>query len=97
MKGTADGADIYVMDAGKESFGWLRSYKKEIAGGTEISISKKGKGKFEVSWFDSWNGKQIKTEKVKIKTGKLILTAPKTETAQPDYSTGKSFFLHLKI
>jgi hypothetical protein len=59
---TAEGADIYVMDAGKDCFGWLRAYKKDNAGGTEISLSKKGKGKFEVSWFDAWTGKTIKTE-----------------------------------
>ncbi|WP_372947192.1 DUF5060 domain-containing protein [Mariniphaga sp.] len=81
---TADGADIYVMDAGKDCFGWMRSYSKDNAEGTEISLSKKGKGNFEVSWFDAWNGKWIKTEKVKVKNGKLILTAPKTETAQND-------------
>jgi hypothetical protein len=81
---TAEGADIYVMDAGKDCFGWLRSYEKDNPGGTKISLSKKGKGKYEVSWFDSWNGKWIKTEKVKVKNGKLILTVPKTETAQPD-------------
>jgi len=81
---TAEGADIFVMDAGKECFGWLRTYSQENAGGTEITLSKKEKGKYEVSWFDSWNGKWIKTEKVKAKNGKLILKAPKTETAQPD-------------
>jgi hypothetical protein len=81
---TAEGADIYVMDAGKDCFGWMRSYSKENVEGTEISLSKKGKGKFEVSWFDTWTGKTIKTETVKMNKGKLILAVPKTETAQPD-------------
>jgi hypothetical protein len=81
---TAEGIDIYMMDAGKESFDWLRSYEQENAGGTEIKLSKKGKGNFEVYWFESWNGEWIKTEKNKVKNGKLILKAPKTETAQPD-------------
>jgi hypothetical protein len=81
---TSEGADIYVMDAGKDCFGWLRSYKKDNAGGTEISLSKKGKGNFEVSWFDSWTGKTVKTETVKMNKGKLNLTVPETETVQPD-------------
>jgi hypothetical protein len=81
---TAEGADIYVMDAGNDCFGWLRSFENKNAGGTKITLSKKGKGIFEVSWFDAWNGKWIKTEKVKVKNGKLILKVPKSETAQPD-------------
>lgn len=81
---TAEGADIYMMDAGNKSFGWLRSYKKENVGGTKITLSKKGKGKFEVTCFDTWTGKTIKTEKVKVKRGKLLLTAPETKTKQPD-------------
>jgi hypothetical protein len=73
-----------VMDAGKDCFGWMRSFSKENVEGTKISFSKKGKGKFEASWFDTWTGKTIKTETVKMNKGKLILAVPKTETAQPD-------------
>jgi hypothetical protein len=72
------------MDAGNDCFGWLRSFENKNAEGTKITLSKNGKGNIEVSWFDAWTGKWIKTEKVKVKAGKLILTAPKTESAQPD-------------
>ena len=81
---TTEGADIYVMDAGKDCFGWMRSYSKNNAEATEITLSKKGKGVFTVFWFDAWNGKRVKTEKVKVKNGKLNLTVPKTETPQVD-------------
>jgi hypothetical protein len=84
VEANAEGADIYVIDAGKDCFGWLRTFLKENVEGTKITLSKKEKGIFEVSWFDTWNGKWLKTEKVKVKNGKLILTVPKTETAQPD-------------
>jgi hypothetical protein len=80
----AEGADIYVMDARNDCFGWLRSYKKDNAGGTEITLSKKGKGKFEVSWFDSWTGTTIKTETVKMNKGKLNLTVPEMNSQKPD-------------
>ncbi len=81
---TAEDADIYVMDAGNDCFGWLRSYKKENAGETEISISKKGKGKFEVNWFETWTGKTVKTETIKPKKGKLNLTVPEMDSQKPD-------------
>ena len=81
---TATGADIFVMDSGSEGFGWLRSYAKENAAGTKISISNKGKGKFEISWFDTWTGKTVKTETVKPKKGKLNLTVPEMDSQRPD-------------
>jgi hypothetical protein len=81
---TATGADIYVMDSGSEGFGWLRSYAKENAEGTIISLSKKGKGKFEVSWFDTWTGKTIKTETVKPEKEMLNLIVPEMDSQRPD-------------
>jgi len=81
---TAEGADIYVMDAGKDCFGWLRSFSNENVGGTKITLSKKGKGKFKVSWFDTWTGKRIKTETIIPKKGKLNLTVPEMYSQRPD-------------
>ncbi len=84
VEAVAEGADIYVMDAGSEAFGWLRSYEKEDAAGTILSIEKAVKGSFTVSWYDAWNGKEIKQQKVKVKKGKLELVVPSQNAEQPD-------------
>lgn len=84
VNAVADGADIYVMDAGNEAFGWLRSYKKDDVTGTNLSIDKTDKGNFTVYWFDAWNGKEIKQQKVKVKKGKLELAVPAQNAKQPD-------------
>jgi hypothetical protein len=81
---TAAGADIYVMDAGNNAFGWIRSFEKDNAAGTTISISKHGKGNFTVLWYDTWRGQEIKTEKVKVSGQKLLLTVPATNPSHPD-------------
>lgn len=80
----ADGADIYVMDAGNDCFGWLRSYTDENINGTEIKLSKKGNGKFTVSWFDAWNGKLVKKERVNLKNEKIEFKVPESEERHPD-------------
>lgn len=66
VNASAENADIYVMDAGKECFGWMRSYTKKNVEGTPLTIFKKGNGIFTVSWFDSWTGETIKTIIIKF-------------------------------
>jgi hypothetical protein len=80
----ADGADIYVMDAGNEAFGWLRSYEKDNASGTNLSIDKDERGNYTVFWFDTWNGRNIEQQKIKAKNGKLHLKVPSLMAKQPD-------------
>ncbi|MFW6290378.1 MAG: DUF5060 domain-containing protein [Mariniphaga sp.] len=80
----AGGADIYVMDAGSEAFGWLRAYEKEDASEITISLDKKQNGNFIVYWFDTWKGLQIEQQKVKVKNGKLKLSVPVLKNKQPD-------------
>ncbi len=80
----AGGADVYVMDAGSEAFGWLRSYVRNDASGTSFSIDKPDNGTFTVHWFDAWSGSEIEQQKVRAKQGKLELTVPPQKTNQPD-------------
>jgi hypothetical protein len=72
----AKGADVYVMDAGDDAFGWVRSYEKDSAEGVIISLSKPGNGRYTVSWFDTWSGSVIKTETIRARRGILEMTVP---------------------
>jgi hypothetical protein len=81
---TVDGTDLYIMDAGSEAFGWIRSYRSNNVQGTAIALPGKGKGKYTVSWFDTWNGKMIRTESVAPKKGVLHLIVPPMEKGYPD-------------
>jgi hypothetical protein len=84
VEAAAPGADIYVMDAGKDAFGWLRSFEKENVQGTAITISKSGKGKYSVVWYDTWSGREVKIEKIKSAGQNLELTAPEMKTPRRD-------------
>lgn len=84
VNASAENADIYVMDAGKECFGWMRSYTKKNVEGTPLTIFKKGNGTFTVLWFDSWTGETVKTEKIELKKGQLNLIVPATVSEKPD-------------
>ncbi len=81
---TAPGADVYVMDAGSEAFGWLRSHQKENAGGTPVVLEKAGNNRYTVSWFDTWSGREIKTETARAGNGRLELTVPSLPQSRPD-------------
>jgi hypothetical protein len=81
---TAPGADVYVMDAGSEAFGWLRSYENDNAEGTAIVLDKAGNNRYTVTWYDTWSGQEIKTERARAGNGRLELTVPSLPQSLPD-------------
>ncbi len=80
----AIGADIFVMASDKNAFGWIRSYEKNSAGGTQINVNGINNGMYEIKWISAWTGNIIKTEKVKSEGNKISVTVPKTKEIQPD-------------
>jgi len=81
---TATGADIYVMDSGKNLIGWVRTYSNENINKLKLGITKYGNDKYSVSWFDTWNGKTISVETVVSGNRELLLTTPELKTTNPD-------------
>ncbi len=64
------------MDSDKNLFGWVRTYSGDNVSKQQLKITKPENEKYSVSWFDTWNGKTIKSEKVASKNGELILIVP---------------------
>lgn len=83
-KCAAEGADFYVMDSGKNSFGWARSYTNINSSGMKLTFSKPGKATYSVLWFDTWTGETLKTETVNSKNDELTLIVPALKTPHPD-------------
>lgn len=81
---SADGTDVYVMDAGDHAFGWARSYQKSTISGVQIQIEKPQSGEFEIEWFNTWTGETIKTDKVTADNGVLEIKVPEMNPAKPD-------------
>ncbi len=81
---SAEGADVYVMDAGSEAFGWVRNYSKDLAEGTVIELEMQERGRYTVSWFDTWSGEVTGTERVRARNGKLQFTVPALPEPHPD-------------
>ena len=83
-KVSAENTDVYVMDSGDMAFGWLRSITSENCSETKITIEKAGTEKYQVEWYDAWNGKAIKSEKSIANNGKIELNVPKLLHPQRD-------------
>jgi len=71
-----ESSDIFIMDSGDKAFGWARIIAKPDIGKTKMNIPKPGTGSYTIIWFDTWNGKIVKEEKVNSGQGKLELTVP---------------------
>jgi len=84
VKATADGTDVYLMDAGDHAFGWARSYQRRTISGVQIQIEKPQSGKFEIEWFNTWTGETIKTDKITTDNGVLEIKVPEMNPANPD-------------
>jgi len=72
----AEGADIYIMDAGDKAFGWARSFSTPDISKTGFTVDKPGSSNYNVTWFDTWTGKMVKTETIKSVNDKLSLVVP---------------------
>jgi len=76
LQAEAANADIYIMDCGDKGFGWARSFKHNKIDHTRLALIKPEKAIYSVTWYDTWTGKIVKSEKVTSANGKLILTVP---------------------
>jgi hypothetical protein len=76
LQAEAVNADIYVMDCGDKGFGWARSFKNNKIDNTRLTLIKPEKGNYSVTWYDSWTGIVVKSEKITSANGKLFLTVP---------------------
>lgn len=83
----ASNADVYVMDSGDQAFGWARTYPDGQIGYTEISIIRPASGNYSITWFDTWTGKILESEKLAPVKGKLVLKVP----AQPEKNQDIAF------
>ena len=81
---TGEGADIFIMDAGDNAFGWARTFLKPDIGKTRLTIIKPGNGNYSITWFDTWTGNILKSEKVNSGNGKLELTVPEMANKNQD-------------
>jgi hypothetical protein len=80
---TDNDADTYVMLSIDGGFGWTRTYSDKDISGKTITL-KVPEGKYEVTWFDTWTGKYVKTDKDTSYGGVMKLTVPKLPEAQLD-------------
>lgn len=73
---SAKGSDVFVMDAGDKAFGWARNFSDNTIAKTTLTLVKPGNKNYVVTWFDTWTGNTVKTEKVGPVNGRLELTVP---------------------
>jgi len=81
---TAEGTDIFIMDAGDKAFGWARTFLNQNIGKTKLTLFKPGNGNYAITWFDTWTGNILKSEKVNSGKGKLELIVPEMTLQNPD-------------
>lgn len=79
----SEGADAFGLATGSDAFGWIRSYTNADASGSMVEIDGLQDGKYEIEWFDTWNGTDSKTKAIS-KAGTLTMTSPKLEIGHPD-------------
>ncbi|MDF1573371.1 MAG: DUF5060 domain-containing protein [Bacteroidales bacterium] len=84
LTAAANGADLYVMGAGMEAFGWGRCYGKEDISGTKLTIEGMDDLQFVVTWTDPWTGKQIASSSQKAKKGTLVVKVPEMKIPRQD-------------
>jgi hypothetical protein len=76
VEAKAEKADIFVMDCGEKGFGWARSFMNNKIDNTELILMKPDRGNYIVTWYDTWTGNTVKSEKVASRNGKLAITVP---------------------
>jgi len=81
---SVDGADAYGLEAGSVAFGWVRSYSQDDISGAALTLRGLENGAFEIIWFDTWNGRIVRTETASSTNGLFSVTAPKLSKAKPD-------------
>lgn len=80
----AEGTDVFIMDAGDQTFGWARTFLNRSIGKTKLTIIKPAGGNYTITWFDTWTGNLVKTEKITSGNGKLELIVPVFADNKPD-------------
>ncbi len=80
----AEGADLYVMGAGTEAFGWARSFVSDDISGTDLSITGLTDLTYRVEWIDPWNGNRISTSRETCRDGVMVLQVPELPEGHPD-------------
>lgn len=76
VQANAEGSDIFIMDSGDKAFGWARTFLSQNISNTKLTISKPGNRNYIITWFDTWTGNIIKSEKVNSANGVLELVVP---------------------
>ncbi len=84
LTATSDGTDLYVMGTSNNAFGWGRTYEKEEISGLAFRIQGLDDGAYRIIWYDTWNGKFLKSVTVKSKQGNLLLKVPEMHESHPD-------------
>jgi hypothetical protein len=72
------------MDCGDKGFGWARSVMNNKIDNTRLTLTKPDNGTYAVIWFDTWTGNIVKSEKVSVQKGKLLLTVPQMNQKYQD-------------
>lgn len=81
---SAGGADLYVMGAGDDAFGWGRSFQKEDISGSAFTIRGMEDRAYTITWVDPWSGNRLKSTTGKAQDGQLLLKVPELSVVHPD-------------
>jgi hypothetical protein len=84
VKLNSEGQDIFIMDAGDNAFGWMRTILKQNIGKTKFSIMRPGNDNYTITWYDTWTGTTVKSEKVSSVNGQLQLVVPELAIPNQD-------------
>ena len=72
---TGEGVDGYGMNSGNSGFGWACSYVASDIGHTKLDIQVP-EGEYQIIWFDTWEGKNIKTVEASSGYGSISIEVP---------------------
>lgn len=80
---TGEKVDAFGMFSGKRGFGWARTYEKTDISKTDLNL-KVPDGEYQVMWYDTWQGKNVKTVQASSNQGLLTVMVPGLPEKQKD-------------
>jgi len=80
---SGEGTDAFGMFSDESGFGWARTHVQTGISKTDLSM-KVQDGNYEITWYDTWNGKNVKTDNTSSNQGLLTVTVPKLSEKQKD-------------
>jgi hypothetical protein len=79
-----EGVDAFAMACADAGFGWLRSHSTENVSHTLLQIHGLSSGRYQVQWYDTWEGTYLPSIDVTNQVGILTVQVPELPEVRQD-------------